>query len=207
MSLVIRVENEAGNPVRRWVERDAKPGRRYRRAWDGRRRDGEVVADGRYRFRVGPLGRRGEPAGALSFHGHRFPVAGPHSYGDRFGEPRSGGRTHEGQDLPSPCGTPLRAARGGAVQARGYSDALYGHWVLIDARASRHDHFYAHLRDSTPLAEGSRVRTGQRIGVVGRTGNARSEFCQLHFELWPRGYRHGPPRDPLPSLRRWDGFS
>jgi murein DD-endopeptidase MepM/ murein hydrolase activator NlpD len=51
------------------------------------------------------------------------------------------------------------------------------------------------------------VRTGDRVGAVGKTGNARSEFCQLHFELWPHGYRNGPPRDPLPSLRRWDEFS
>ena len=42
---------------------------------------------------------------------------------------------------------------------------------------------------------------------MGKTGNARFEFCQLHFELWPRGYRHGAPADPLPALRDWDRFS
>ena len=47
-----------------------------------------------------------------------------------------GGRVHEGQDLPAACGTPLLAARGGRVQARGFSDALYGNYVLIDGPAT-----------------------------------------------------------------------
>ncbi len=115
-----------------------------------------------------------------------------------FGEPRSGGRVHEGQDLPAPCGTPLVAARGGRVQARGYSDALYGYWVLIDGRATRADHFYAHLEAADARsATATGCSTGAPVGAVGKTGNARSEFCQLHFELWPRGYRNDAPRDPL----------
>ena len=201
------VRRTGGNPVRRWEEREAAPGELHRLAWDGRRADGGVPADGAYEVRIGPVGQRGAVAGRFEFADHRFPVAGPHTYGDRFGEARSGGRTHEGQDLPSPCGTPLIAARGGEVQARGYSDALYGHWLLIDGTATGADHFYAHLAAPTPLADGERVRTGERVGSVGRTGNARSEFCQLHFELWPDGYRNGSPRDPLDALRRWDEFS
>ncbi len=208
LDLVIRVIRiRDGEVVRRWLERDLAPGRLHRRRWDGRRGDGGVPADGAYEFRVGPVGHGGVRAGRFEFHDHRFPVAGPHSYGDGFGEPRSGGRVHEGQDLPSPCGTLLLAARGGRVQARGYSDALYGYWVLIDGLATRRDHFYAHLEAPTPLADGERVRTGERVGAVGKTGNARSEFCQLHFELWPHGYRNGSPRDPLAVLRAWDAFS
>ena len=204
--LVIRVVRANGNPVRRWVEHDVAPGAHLRR-WDGRRGDGGVPADGVYEFRVGPPGHRGALAGQLEFHDHRFPVDGPHTYGDPFGEPRSGGRVHEGQDLPAACGTPLLAARGGRVQARGYSDALYGYWVLIDGLATRRDYFYAHLQAPTPLAEGERVHTGTPVGAVGKTGNARSEFCQLHFELWPHGYHHGGPQDPAPELHEWDGFS
>jgi murein DD-endopeptidase MepM/ murein hydrolase activator NlpD len=193
--------------VRRWVERDLTPGRILRRRWDGRRGDGGVPADGAYEFRIGPFGNRGASGGRFDFHDHRFPLGGPHSYGDRFGEPRSGGRVHEGQDLPSGCGTPLLAARGGRVQARGYSDALYGYWVLVDGRATRRDYFYAHLQGPTPLGAADRVRTGERVGAVGKTGNARTEFCQLHFELWPHGYRNGGPVDPLAALRDWDAFS
>ena len=100
---------------------------------------------------------------------------------------------HEGQDLPAACGTPLIAARGGRVAATGYSDALYGYYVLIDGLATDHDYFYAHLQAPTPLREGDRVRTGERDRRVGKTGNARNEFCQLHFELWPHGYHDGAP--------------
>ena len=206
VDLVVRVVRAGGEPVRRWVMHDLRPGGHTRR-WDGRRGDGGVAADGIYRFRIGPLGHRGAAAGRFEFHDHRFPVDGPHAYGDPFGEPRSGGRVHEGQDLPAACGTPLVAARGGRVQDRGYSHALYGHWVLIDGRATRQDLFYSHLQVPSPLGDGARVRTGEDIGTIGKTGNARTEFCQLHFELWPHGYRNGDPQDPAPLLREWDGFS
>jgi murein DD-endopeptidase MepM/ murein hydrolase activator NlpD len=196
-----------GKAVRHWVESSSGAGRLQVRRWDGRRGDRGVVSDGRYRFELGAPGEPTRPVGDFRFHDHRFPVLGSHSYGDRFGVARSGGRTHEGQDVVAACGTPLVAARGGEVQARGYSDSLYGYWVLIDGRATSRDYFYAHMRSASPLGAGDRVHTGQRVGAVGKTGNARSEFCQLHFELWPHGYRHGPPKDPLPALRRWDGWS
>jgi murein DD-endopeptidase MepM/ murein hydrolase activator NlpD len=79
--------------------------------------------------------------------------------------------------------------------------------VLVDGLATERDYFYAHLRAPTRLGEGDDVRTGDRIGEVGKTGNARSEFCQLHFELWPDGYHRGGPVDPLGPLREWDSFS
>lgn len=208
LDLVVRVVRVAdGETVRRRVEHGLAPGKSHRVRWDGRRNDRRVAGDGAYEFRIGPFGHRGAAAGRFEFHDHIFPVAGSHSYGDRFGDPRSGGRVHQGQDLPAGCGTPLLAARGGRVQAEGYSDALYGNYVLIDGTATKTDDFYAHMIAPTPLSDGDRVRTGERIGEVGKTGNARSEFCQLHFELWPHGYHDGNPVDPAPLLRDWDAFS
>jgi hypothetical protein len=29
----------------------------------------------------------------------------------------------------------------------------------------------------------------------------------LHFEAWPKGWNRRSPADPLPLLRRWDGWS
>ncbi len=207
VEVVVRVAHASnGAPVRRYAQR-LSPGKVHERRWDGRRGNRKVPADGAYAFLVGPSGHRGARAGRFEFHDHRFPVAGAHTYGDQFGEPRSGGRVHEGQDLPAACGTPLLAARGGRVRATGYSDALYGYYVLIGGLATEADYFYAHLRSPTSLREGDRVRTGERIGEVGKTGNARGEFCQLHFELWPHGYHDGRPVDPAPMLRDWDAFS
>jgi murein DD-endopeptidase MepM/ murein hydrolase activator NlpD len=208
LDIVVRVvRGRDGETVRRYRERGLAPGKFHETSWDGRDNGRDVVADGDYSFRVGPAGHRGAAAGRFGFHDHVFPVAGPHTYGDRFGDPRSGGRVHEGQDLPAGCGIPLVAARGGKVARTGYSDALYGYYVLIDGLATDRDYFYAHLQAPTPLDEGERVRTGERIGEVGKTGNARTEFCQLHLELWPHGYHDGGPEDPLPALQYWDGFS
>jgi murein DD-endopeptidase MepM/ murein hydrolase activator NlpD len=208
LDVVIRVVRTSdGQAVRRLVRHGLAPGKRHRVRWDGRRGDRGVPADGHYEFRVGPPGHEGAGAGQFEFHDHVFPVDGAHTYGDRFGDPRSGGRIHEGQDLPAACGTPLLAARGGTVAQTGYSDALYGYYVLIDGLATEHDYFYAHMEAPTPLSEGDRVRTGEEIGRVGKTGNARNEFCQLHFELWPHGYHEGSPIDPLPFLQAWDAFS
>jgi len=201
------VHADSGHGVRRYVKHKLEPGRFHEVRWDGRRANRGVPGDGTYEVRVGPVGHTGRAGGHFEFHDHVFPVAGAHSYGDRFGDPRSGGRVHEGQDLPAGCGTKLVAARGGRVASTGYSDALYGYWVLIDGAATDRDYFYAHLQAPSPLHEGDRVRTGAQIGEVGKTGNARNEFCQLHFELWPHGYHHDGPEDPAPALRRWDAFS
>jgi murein DD-endopeptidase MepM/ murein hydrolase activator NlpD len=196
-----------GRMVRSWVERDRAPYSSHSLTWNGLAEGGAAGRKGRYRFRIGPAGGNARSAARFRFYDHRFPVRGGHSYGDRFGVPRSGGRTHEGQDLWAGCGTRLEAARGGTVQFKGYSGSLYGHFLVIDGRQTERDYMYAHLIRPPPVRRGERVHTGAGIGAVGRSGNARGEGCQLHFELWPSGWHHGRPQDPLPDLRRWDGWS
>jgi peptidoglycan LD-endopeptidase LytH len=61
------------------------------------------------------------------------------------------------------------------------------------------EYWYAHLRSPARVTEGQHVRTGQRLGDVGATGNARTVGCHLHFEM----HGAGGPFDPLPGLRRW----
>jgi murein DD-endopeptidase MepM/ murein hydrolase activator NlpD len=135
-----------------------------------------------------------------------FPVRGPHStrgpIGD-FGAPRDGGRTHEGFDIVAACGTPLVSARAGRVIWNRYDAVLYGNEVLIHARGTDRNYRYAHLRQRAIVAAGETVKTGQRIGAVGETGNARFVGCHLHFEI----RIHGQPIDPEPALQKWDGWS
>jgi murein DD-endopeptidase MepM/ murein hydrolase activator NlpD len=146
-------------------------------------------------------------AAFASRHGQIFPVRGPH--GTRgpigeFGAPRSGGRTHEGFDVTAACGTKLVSARSGAVIKRAYDPVLDGNYVIIHARGmGPRNYLYAHMRKPAMVAVGEVVRTGQRIGRVGKTGNARTVGCHLHFEI----HVHGKPVDPEPALRRWDSFS
>jgi murein DD-endopeptidase MepM/ murein hydrolase activator NlpD len=119
------------------------------------------------------------------------PVAGPHFYVDTFGAPRSGGRTHQGDDLMSPRGTPVVAAQTGNA-VRDPND-LGGNSVLVYADNGDYT-YYAHL-DSYG-AEGH-VSFGTVIGYVGNTGDAAGGPTHLHFEYHPSG---GSAVDPTPYL-------
>ncbi len=187
----------SGNVVRVYRERDARPGRRLTRVWNGLTRRGRAVDDGRYEFRVGPVGGPLRFAGRLRLHTHVFPVDGSHgtrgAIGE-FGATRNGGRVHEGFDITASCGTPLVVARGGTVQKVGFDPVLYGYYVLIDGLESSEDYFYSHLIAPPPVRKRERIRTGQFVGRVGQTGNAASTPCHLHFEI----RIHGAPVDPEP---------
>ncbi|MGB2851080.1 MAG: M23 family metallopeptidase [Solirubrobacterales bacterium] len=203
---ILVTDRRSGKTVARWRQGAAEPGTRLRRRWNGVNRRGRSVDDGRYEFRVGPLGRPARFAGGFKIHGHVFPVDGPH--GDRgaigeFGAPRNGGRIHEGFDILAGCGTPLVAARGGRVRKVGYDGRLYGWFVLISGRKSSERYFYSHLIARPPIETGDRIYTGDRVGRVGQTGNAASTPCHLHFEL-RKGDR---PIDPKRALRGWDRWS
>jgi murein DD-endopeptidase MepM/ murein hydrolase activator NlpD len=144
--------------------------------------------------------------GGVTYFGHVFPVLGPHgtrgAIGE-FGAPRDGGRIHEGFDIVARCGTPLVAVRGGRVLRRGYDPVLYGNYLLIHGESEDRSYFYAHMPRPALVHPGERVYTGERVGAVGETGNARTVGCHLHFEI----HVHGHPIDPEPSLRRWDRYS
>lgn len=192
--------------VRRFALAAAIPQQRQRIDWDGLTGGGRVAPDGRYRVRLVAPDGRARLAGALTLHGNVFPVRGRHGargpIGD-FGAPRSRGRTHAGFDVTAACGTPLVAARAGRVLRRAYDPRLYGNYVIIRGRLTHRDYWYAHLRRPSPVRRGQQVSTGQRIGRVGDSGNARTTGCHLHFELRVRGRSI----DPEPQLRAWDGWS
>lgn len=190
-----RVDGVFGPGTERSVER-------YERA-DGLLVDGVVSRRQARRMRRqverdrGRVQRRPASAGA-----HAFPVRGPHRYGDGFGARRSG-HSHRGQDVFADCGTPAVAAQGGRVRYAGYHAAA-GHYVVVTGEASGEDYVYMHLGRRSELGAGETVETGQLLGSVGASGNARG--CHLHFELWtqPGWYEGGEPYDPLPALRSWD---
>ncbi|MGH2808265.1 MAG: murein hydrolase activator EnvC family protein, partial [Actinomycetota bacterium] len=51
------------------------------------------------------------------------PVAGPNSFIDSWGYPRSGGRTHEGTDIMAAEGTPVVAITSGTITYAGYGSS------------------------------------------------------------------------------------
>lgn len=199
-----------GHVVRRWTHGQRLPYTAHRLRWKGALAGHHPAPAGHYRFKIKAPGRRPELTHKFRLFSGKFPVRGSHGYGgpvQRFGAPRSGGRVHQGQDVFSGCGTRVVAARGGRVQARGTDPVLYGNWIVIDARGTKTDYRYAHFLHPASVHEGERVRTGDEVGRIGRTGNARSVGCMLHFEVWPQGWNHGGPVDPLPILKRWDAWS
>lgn len=139
-----------------------------------------------------------------------FPVAGEHHFSRDFGDPRGGGRSHEGIDILADKLTPVVAVADGTVRwlfdERGV-DCCAISVVHDDGWRSR----YIHLNNDTPgtddgqgygiargIRVGSRVRAGQVIGFVGDSGNAEATAPHLHFEL---RRPDGTPVDPFATLR------
>ena len=181
-------------------------------------REGGELPAGRYRVRVRARDAAGNTlvrnAGTsavdeIGVYPYRFPLKGTFTYGEpgsRFGDPRSG-HTHQGQDVPAPEGTQIRAVRGGLVKEVAYQAGGSGNYIVIDGAGESRDYVYMHLQTgSTRVQKGERVATGEWIGSVGNTG--ASFGAHLHFEIWQGPWwGGGEPIDPLPFLQRWDSWS
>jgi murein DD-endopeptidase MepM/ murein hydrolase activator NlpD len=216
--IVELVRSRDGAVVYRWDVGQVPAATTQTVTWDGTA-GGKVQADGRYEFRVFATGSGGvtasssqaeeeEEAGgpnSFLFLRHKFPVRGPHQYGE-FAASFGGGRGHQGQDVFAECGTPLVAARGGVVKFK-QTHSRAGHYIVIDGEATDVDYVYMHMRDKALVNKGDRVLTGQLLGYVGDTGRAHG--CHLHFEMWtgPGWYSGGSAFDPLPELQAWDRLS
>ncbi len=129
------------------------------------------------------------------FSGSRmlWPVDGAVSSG--FGK-RGRRAFHAGIDIPMPKGTPIRAARDGvvkqAVSAKSRGFKGYGNVMVID-HGNGLSTLYAHCL-TIKVKQGQRVRQGETIGTVGRTGRATTHH--VHFEV----RLNGKPVDPIPYL-------
>jgi murein DD-endopeptidase MepM/ murein hydrolase activator NlpD len=120
-----------------------------------------------------------------------------------FGQPRSGGRTHEGLDIMADKGQEIYAVGNGTIIKQtidGATDAtLSGNsWKVQLSDGSGTYYFYAHLSAfADGLKVGDSVVLGQLIGYVGDTGNPGPGNYHLHFEVHPKG---GAAVDPFPLL-------
>jgi murein DD-endopeptidase MepM/ murein hydrolase activator NlpD len=114
-----------------------------------------------------------------------MPVVGvkPRDLYNSWGAARDGGRRkHKGIDIFAPKGTAIVAVASGVItyigeQPKG-GNCL---WLSTDDGAS---FYYAHLdRWASGLYEGMEVRSGDLLGYVGNTGNAKSTPPHLHFAV------------------------
>lgn len=118
-------------------------------------------------------------------------------FGSTYGDYRSGGRSHKGNDLMADRMTEVYAIASGTVIHVGIN-RLSGRNVRIEHQDGWTSH-YVHLNNDNPGTDdgdapwtltvapgvevGMHVEAGQLIGWVGDSGNAESTAPHTHFEL------------------------
>jgi len=144
-----------------------------------------------------------------------FPVAGATTYQDDFGQPRSDGPPHQGNDLLAAKKTPAIAVESGKVKfwttsatagcmlyLYGDSGTMYEYIHLNNDVTMRNDNrgkCVAGTSYAKGLKDGQHVTAGQQIGYVGDSGDANGIHPHLHFEVHPNG---GAAVDPFRYLKR-----
>src|SRR5687768_17025192 len=148
-----------------------------------------------------------------------FPTEGAVSFSDDFGDPRSGGRSHEGNDLMGQKMQKLLAAVDGRVTyTRVDAGGLSGNMLTI-VDEEGWSYRYIHVNNDTPgtddganpidaifapgIAPGVKVKAGQHVAFLGDSGNAEGTSPHLHFELIRPD---GTAINPWTSLRLASGL-
>lgn len=108
-----------------------------------------------------------------------------------FGAKRRNGRSHSGIDIMASVGTPVYAAKSG-IAFCGNVPTGYGKYIMI-YHPDNYQTFYGHLSNYA-ITSPAKIRRGDLIGFVGKTGNAANKSIQphLHFEI----RKDGEPQDP-----------
>lgn len=100
-------------------------------------------------------------------------------------------RSHEGIDIGATFRTPALAVADGYITRVGENN-LGGKVVFLRPDDMPYSVYYAHL-DSQNVRQGQTVKTGDIIGLVGNTGNAKNTVPHLHLGI----YANSGPIDPL----------
>lgn len=109
------------------------------------------------------------------------------TYGEGcFGASRRGKRVHRGLDILAPLRSEVRASKGGIARVRLQRNGM-GKYVVIE-HTGNYTTLYGHLSDWC-VKDIQRVRQGDLIGYVGKTGNARYKKIEphIHFEVRKEG--------------------
>ena len=130
----------------------------------------------------------------------RFPIGGPATFVDDWWFPRytPSFHLHQGTDIFAAHGTPVRAPVDGVMR---HSNGSVGGLAVYVTQPDGTYFYLAHLAGFVPgQASGQKVKTGDVVGYVGDTGNARGGAPHVHMQIHPRG---GGPVNPKPFLDRF----
>ncbi|WP_201546513.1 M23 family metallopeptidase [Psychrobacter immobilis] len=115
---------------------------------------------------------------------------------DTWGAARSQGRSHEGIDIFAKRGTPIQTTTQGIVSKVG-ENTLGGRVVFIIGPGGA-GHYYAHLEDYADISPNDWINTGDIIGYVGDSGNAKGTPPHVHYGI----YINGSAVNPYPLLQK-----
>ncbi|UXH42968.1 M23 family metallopeptidase [Rossellomorea vietnamensis] len=93
------------------------------------------------------------------------------------------GKMHKGIDIARPSDRTIKSVDNGRVVSAGWDDGGYGNKVIID-HGNGYRTLYAHL-DSISVSAGQTVERGQKLGIMGETGEATG--VHLHIEIFKNG--------------------
>ena len=122
------------------------------------------------------------------------PVHGPvtSGFGDRQDPVNGEGSYHSGIDFRGKAGEQIFATAAGTV-TKAFRNGSFGNFVEIDHQ-NGYTSSYAHLKKFV-ITEGSQVKRGDLIGLVGNTG--RSTGPHLHYEV----HYQGKPINPMKYMQ------
>jgi murein DD-endopeptidase MepM/ murein hydrolase activator NlpD len=128
-----------------------------------------------------------------------FIIAGESGFINTWGAPRSGGRSHEGQDVFCDYGAPVLASEAGTIE---FDEGGLGGRVARLHRPDGSYWYYAHLADwnTADFSNGDTVRPGDVIGFCGNTGNAITTPPHVHFGWY---LANGRAANPMAMLVEW----
>ncbi len=107
-------------------------------------------------------------------------------------------RPHRGVDYGGPMNTPILAAGDGKVIFRGRKGS-YGNTIILQ-HGGNITTLYAHLNKfNRKVKQGTRVKQGQTIGYLGKTGRVTGKH--LHYEYRLNGVHRNPRTVKLPNAK------
>jgi len=105
----------------------------------------------------------------------------------KFNEDRDGGK-HGGIDIGAAEGTIIESPIAGTVSKIAYEPGGFGHYLQIKDKKGKY-HLFAHLKEVPKLELGNKINPGQKIAMVGSTG--QSTGPHLHYQIDPESNKEG----------------